>query len=56
MRPSLFSYCPARWIRPKLGSFDRLSLKREAQRFFGKIRRPPILWEPIKVLDCLLVF
>jgi len=40
----------------KLGSFNRSSLKREAQRFFGKIRLPPILWEPFKVLERLLVF
>ncbi len=28
--------------RNKLGAFDRSSLKREARRFFGKIRPPPI--------------
>ncbi len=38
-----------RWIRPKLGSFDKSSLKREAQRFFGKICLSPILWQPFKV-------
>jgi hypothetical protein len=36
-------YCPARWIRPKIGSFDRSSLKREAGRFFRKIHWLPIL-------------
>ncbi len=33
----------------KLGLFDRLSLKREARVFFGKIRTFPILWEPFEV-------
>jgi hypothetical protein len=49
-------YCPARWIRPKLGSFDRSSLKREARKVFRKIRPSPILREPFKVLARLLVF
>ncbi len=34
-------YCLARWIRPKLGSFKRPLLKREAQRFLEKSARPP---------------
>jgi hypothetical protein len=29
----ILRYCPARWILPKLGSFDRSSLKSEALRF-----------------------
>ncbi len=33
-------YCPAKWIRPKLGSFNRSSFKRETQGlFFFKARR-----------------
>ncbi len=36
-------YCPARWIRPKLGSFDRSSLKGPKHEifesgFFSQIR------------------
>ncbi len=34
-------YCPARWIRPKLYSFDRSSLKGEARRILEKIRPSP---------------
>jgi hypothetical protein len=45
------TYCPARWIRPKLGSFDRSSLKREARKMFRKIRPSPILWERLLVLE-----
>jgi hypothetical protein len=41
--PVTIKDCPAKWIRPKLGSFDRSSLKREAQKVFKKIRLPPIL-------------
>ncbi len=33
-------YCPERWIRLKLGSFDRSSLKSEARRFLEKSARP----------------
>jgi hypothetical protein len=33
---SLRTYFLARWTRPKLGLFDRSSLKREARRFFEK--------------------
>jgi hypothetical protein len=32
----------------------KTSLKREAQRFLGKIRPSPILWEPLKVLKVLV--
>ncbi len=36
--------------RLKLGSFDRALLKEEARRrFFRKIRRSPIQWEPFKI-------
>jgi hypothetical protein len=35
-------YCPARWIRPKLGSFDRTFLKESSRRGFSKIRPSPI--------------
>jgi hypothetical protein len=49
-------YCPARWIGPKLGSFGRSSLKREAQKVFRQIRPPPIFRKPFKVLERLLVF
>jgi hypothetical protein len=34
---------------PKLSSFDRSSLKREARWFFRKIRLSPILREPFKI-------
>ncbi len=44
-RPTLFY---GRWIRLKLGSFDRSSLKREAWWFFKKIHPSPIPWEPFK--------
>ncbi len=43
-----YRYCPSRWNQPKLGSFDRSSLKREAQLSFVKIRLSSILWEPFK--------
>ncbi len=36
LEKSVQRYCPARWIRPKLGSFDRSLLKRQAWRFFKK--------------------
>jgi hypothetical protein len=41
-------YCPARWIRPKLGSFDRS---------FRKICPPPILWalQSIRAPPCFLI-
>ncbi len=42
-------YCSARRIRLQLGSFYRLSLKREARSFFRKNRPSPILWEPLKL-------
>ncbi len=32
------------------------SLKREARKVFRKIRPPPILQEPFRVLECLLFF
>ncbi len=38
-------YYPARWIRPKLGSFERPFLKREGSRF-RKIPPVFILWKP----------
>ncbi len=41
-------YCPARWIRPKVGSFHRTLLKETSRRVFRKIRLPPIEWEPFK--------
>jgi hypothetical protein len=46
---------PVRWNLPKLGSFDRPSLKREARKVFRKICPPPIISEPFKVLERLLV-
>ncbi len=49
-------YCPARWIWQKLDSLDRSSLKRETLKVLRKIRPSPILWEPLKVLERLLVF
>ncbi len=48
-------HCSARWIRLKLGSCDRSSLKRESQKVFRQIYPSPILWEPFKVLEGLLV-
>ncbi len=45
-----------RWIQLKLCSLDRSSLKREARKVFRKIRPPPILHEPFKELERLLVF
>ncbi len=35
-------YYQARWIQPKLGSFERSSLKREAQWLLRKIRPSPL--------------
>ncbi len=35
-----YRYCPARWIWPKLGSFDRSLLKEVLWRLFRKIRPP----------------
>ncbi len=37
---NLQGYCLARWIRPKLGSFERSSLQRRARKVFRKIRPP----------------
>ncbi len=39
-------YCPARWIRPKVGTFDRPFLKETSRRLFRKIHPYPIKWEP----------
>ncbi len=39
-------HCPARWIRPKVGSFHRSLLKEALRRVFRKIRPSPIEWEP----------
>ena len=44
----IYRYCPARWIRPKVGSFDRSFLKESSRRGFSKIRPSPIDWEPFK--------
>jgi hypothetical protein len=41
-------YCPARWIWLKVGSFDRSSLKSEAQRFKKKSVHPPSCESPLK--------
>ncbi len=43
-----YRYCPARWIKPKVGSFDRSLLKEGSRRLFRKIRPSSILWEPFK--------
>ncbi len=43
-----YRYWPAIWIRPKLGSFDRTSLKIEARRFLEMSDRSPC-WELFKV-------
>ncbi len=43
-----YRYCPARWIRPKIRSFDKSSLKGEARWLFRKFRPTPISWEPFK--------
>jgi hypothetical protein len=32
---SLLRYCPARWIRPKLGSFDRSLLNWQMEKIFN---------------------
>ncbi len=55
---SLYSRkCPARWIRPKVGSFDRFLLKETWQMLFRKIRPSPIEWEPFKarVPSCTVI-
>ncbi len=49
-------YYPARWIRLKLGSFDRSLLKEVSQKLFRKIRPPAILPEPFKVLERSYLF
>jgi hypothetical protein len=41
-------YCPARCIWHKLGSFDRLSLKSEAQRFYEKSVQHQFCESPLK--------
>ncbi len=41
-------YCPARWIRSKLGSFDRSLLKEASRPVCRKIRLSPIEWKPFK--------
>ena len=53
---SSFRYCPARWIRPKVGSFNRSSLKREAPRFLERIRPSLILESPLKLSKCIVNF
>jgi hypothetical protein len=40
-------YCPARWIMPKVGSFDRPFLKETSRRFFEKSARPPSSESPL---------
>jgi hypothetical protein len=40
----------ARWIQPKVGSFDRSLLKEALRRLFSKIRPSPIEWEPFKAM------
>ncbi len=45
-------YCPARWIRPKLGSLDRPSFKREAGRFLEKSPPP----HPPRALQSISIF
>ncbi len=42
-------YCPARWIRSKLGSFERYLLKGEAPRLLEKSARPPSCESPLKI-------
>jgi hypothetical protein len=39
-----------RCIRPKLGSFDRSTLKSEARRFLEKSAHPPCCESPLKLL------
>jgi hypothetical protein len=41
--------CPARWIRSKLGTFDRPKLKSEARIFFEKTASPPCCESPLKL-------
>ncbi len=43
-------YCPARWIRLKVCSFDRSLWKEGLWRFFRKIPPSPIEWEPFKAM------
>ncbi len=40
----------ARWIQPKLGSFDRFLLQRVALRFLEKSASPPSYESPLKIL------
>ncbi len=42
----LLKYFPARWIRPKVGSFHRTIWKEMSWGVFWKIRPSPIEWEP----------
>jgi hypothetical protein len=42
-------YCRARWIQPKLGSFNRYLLKREEWRFSEKSARPPSCVSSLKI-------
>ena len=44
--PVLYRHCPARWIRSKVGSFDRPFLKETSWRVIRKILPSPIEWEP----------
>ncbi len=42
-------YFPSKWIRPKLGSFDRRLFKWEARRFLGKSARSQFCESPLKI-------
>ncbi len=48
---SIQRYCPARWIRPKLSSIHRSSLKEAWWRLFRKIRPSPIEREPFSAIS-----
>ncbi len=45
----------ARWVWPKLGSFERPSLKREAPRFLEKSARPPSCESPRHLVQLLAI-
>ncbi len=47
-RTNPYRYCPARWIRPEVGSFHRTLLKETSRQVFRKIRPPHIKWEPFQ--------